>query len=107
MYDFAAGAVIDLTPGDGVVAMAALRAGCPYTGVTLTDAHATELRKYLHKTAFQAAVTEGDELYDADLVLSFRGESRKRMTLDDLDKHIKAGGTPRPRNGSRARNRTN
>jgi len=92
LYDFGVGAVIDLTAGDGAVAMAALRAGCPYTGVTLTDAHATELRKYLHKTAFQAAVTEGDELYDADLVLSFRGKSRKRMTLDDLDKHIEAGG---------------
>ena len=99
LYDFGVGAVIDLTAGDGAVAMAALRAGCPYTGVTLTDAHTTELRKYLHKTAFQAAVTEGDELYDTDLVLSFRGKSRKCMTLDDLDKHVEAGGgTPRPRN---------
>ena len=93
LYDFEVGAVIDLTAGDGAVAMAALRAGCAYTGVTLTDAHAVELRKHLHKTAFQAAATEGDELYDADLVLSLRGKSRKRMTLEDVDKLQAGGGT--------------
>ena len=92
LYDFEVGAVIDLTAGDGAVAMAAIRAGCPYTGVALTDAHVTELRKHLHKTAFQAAATEGDELYDADLVLSLRGKSRKRMTLEDVDKLINGGG---------------
>ena len=86
LYDLEVGAVIDLTAGDGAVAMAALRAGCPYVGVTLTDAHATELRKHLYKTAFQAAATEGDTLYDADLVLALRGKSRKRMTLEDVDK---------------------
>ena len=92
LYDFEVGAVIDLTAGDGAVAMAAIRAGCPYAGVALTDAHVTELRKHLHKTAFQAAATEGDELYDADLVLSLRGKSRKRMTLEDVDKLINGGG---------------
>ena len=73
LYDFGVGAVIDLTAGDGAVAMAALRAGCPYTGVTLTDPHTTELRKYLHKTAFQVAVTEGDECTTRTLCCRFAG----------------------------------
>ena len=76
--------MIDLTAGDGAVAMASLRAGCPYVGVTLTDTHATELRKHVHNTAFQAAATEGDDMYDADLVLALRGKSRKRMTLEEV-----------------------
>jgi hypothetical protein len=84
LYDFQVGAVIDLTAGDGAVAMASLRAGCPYVGVTLTDTHATELRKHVHNTAFQAAATEGDDMYDADLVLALRGKSRKRMTLEEV-----------------------
>ncbi len=51
LYNFTVGAVIDLTAGDGAVAMASLRAGCPYVGVALTDTHATELRKRVHNTA--------------------------------------------------------
>ena len=91
LYDFQVGAVIDLTAGDGAVAMASLRAGCPYVGVTLTDTHATELRKHVHNTAFQAAATEGDDMYDADLVLALRGKSRKRMTLEEVA--MQAAGT--------------
>ena len=86
LYDFEVGAVIDLTAGDGAAALAALRAGLAYTGVTLSAAHSTELRKYLYMAALQAAATEGDPLYDMDLVLSLRQKSRKRMTLDELDK---------------------
>ena len=52
----------------------------------MTDTHATELRKHVHNTAFQAAATEGDDMYDADLVLALRGKSRKRMTLEDVAK---------------------
>jgi hypothetical protein len=84
--------VIDLTAGDGAVAMASLRAGCPYVGVTLTDTHATELRKHVRNTAFQAAATEGDDMYDADLVLALRGKSRKRMTLEEVAMQV-AGAT--------------
>jgi len=86
LYDFVVGAVIDLTAGDGAAALAALRAGLAYTGVTLSAAHSTELRKYLYTAALQAAATEGDPLYDVDLVLSLRQKSRKRMTLDAFDK---------------------
>ena len=88
LYDFQLGAVIDLTAGYGAVAMASLRAGCPYVGVTLTDTHATELRKHVHNTACQAAATEGDDMYDADLVRTLRGKSRKRMTLEEVAKQV-------------------
>jgi len=81
LHDFDIGAVIDLTAGDGAAALAAIRSGCPYAGVTITDAHATELRQHLYEAAFQAATTEGDSLYDADLVLALRGKTRKRLTL--------------------------
>ena len=91
LYGFQVGAVIDLTAGDGAVAMASLRAGCPYVGVPLTDTHATELRKHVHNTAFQAAATEGDDMYDADLVLALRGKSRKRMTLEEVAKQAAKG----------------
>jgi len=86
LYDFEVGAVIDLTAGDGAAALAALRAGLAYTGVTLSAAHSTELPRYLYTAALQAAATEGDPLYDVDLVLSLRQKSRKRMTLDAFDK---------------------
>ena len=56
----------------------------PYVGVTLTDTHATEVWKHVHNTAFQAAATEGDDMYDADLVLALRGKSRKRMTVEEV-----------------------
>ena len=71
--------------------MAAIRAGCAYTGVTLSDVHAKELRKHIHMAAFQAAAAEGDPLYDPDLVLSLRQKTRKRMTLDQVEKQIAAG----------------
>ena len=83
--------MIDLTVGDGAVAMASLRAGCPYVGVALTDTHATELRKHVHNTAFQVAATEGDDMYDADHVLALLGKCRKRMTLEEVAKQ--AAGT--------------
>ena len=46
LFDFRIGAVIDLTPVDGMLAMAALHARIPYTGLVFTQRHADEL---LHK----------------------------------------------------------
>ena len=43
LFDFKIGAVIDLTPGDGLLAQAVLHACIPYTGMAFTRRHADEL----------------------------------------------------------------
>ncbi len=43
LFDSKIGAAIDLTPADGLLAMAALHARIPYTGLVFTRRHADEL----------------------------------------------------------------
>ena len=43
LFDFNAGAVIDLTPADGLLAMAELHARIAYTGLVFTRKHADDL----------------------------------------------------------------
>ena len=55
LFDFKIGAVIDLTPVDGLLAQAALHARIPYTGLVFTRRHADELLRRL-----QSLVIAGD-----------------------------------------------
>ena len=43
LFDFKIEAVIDLTPADGLLAMAELHTRIPYTGLVFTRRHADEL----------------------------------------------------------------
>ena len=78
--------VIDLTVGEGAVALVAIHAGIPYAGVALTGGHASPLWTHIHNAAFHDAALEGDELYGSEIVLSLRGKSRKCVSLGEVGK---------------------
>ncbi len=58
LFDCKAGAVIDLTPADGMLAMAALRALIPYTGLVFTQRHADELLQRLQSLVIAGVTHE-------------------------------------------------
>jgi len=68
LFDFKVGAVIDLTPADGLLAQAALHTRIPYTGLVFTPKHADELLHRLRSWLIAGATREGDPWYDPHLV---------------------------------------
>ncbi len=56
--------VIDLTPGDGMLAMAAYRHNAMYLGFAFTEEHVKGLRQHVDKTVMKAMLDEKDELYE-------------------------------------------
>jgi hypothetical protein len=68
LFDFEVGAVIDLTPGDGMLATAALQTRLPYTGLVFTPKHADALYSRLESQAIAGVTREGDTWYDQRLV---------------------------------------
>ena len=69
--DLQALCVVDLTPGAGLAARAALERGIPYLGVTRTPEHGQWLGNVCDRSALQASVTSGTALHSADLQGSF------------------------------------
>ena len=65
--DLQARCVVDLTPGGGLAARAALELGIPYLGFTRTAEHGQWLGQVCDRNALQAAVTSGTPLHNADL----------------------------------------
>ena len=61
-------AVIDLTPGDGVWAMAAVRGRKPYVGIVFTQKHAHILQDFLCSLIFKATQESEDPLFEPALV---------------------------------------
>ena len=59
---------MDLTPADGLLAMAALHARIPYTGLVFTRKHADELLQRLQRLVIAGATHEGDTRHDPQLV---------------------------------------
>ncbi len=88
--------VIDLTPGDGTLAMACLRRDSMYVGFTFTQAHAEQLRKHIEKSILKAMLDEQDELYEPRLRAAVAGGA----TIDDGE-----GGIRRRRRSRRRRRR--
>ena len=68
LFDFKVGAVIDLTPADGLLAQAAWHTRIPYTGLVFTPKHADELLQRLQSSLIAGATREGDPWYDPHLV---------------------------------------
>ena len=65
--DVQARCVVDLTPGAGLAARAALDRGIPYLGITRTLAHGQWLGSVCDRSALHATVTSGTALHNADL----------------------------------------
>ena len=80
--------VLDLTPGDGSLAMSAYRRGAVYLGLVFSDSHKTELMQHLEKTIWQAMSTDTDPLFEPRLVAALMGT--------DVPKPKKAAGKPTP-----------
>ena len=59
LCDFRVGAVIDLTPGDGPLAGAALHARIPYTGLVFARRHADELLRRLQSLVIAGRPLKG------------------------------------------------
>ena len=78
LFDFKVGAVIDLTPADGLLAQAALQARIPYTGLVFTRRHADELLQRLQSLVLAGATREGDTWYDPRLVESLTASTKPK-----------------------------
>ena len=93
-------AVIDLTASDCMLALACVKNGLPYCGVTFTSHHSELFNARLTKLVMEACVTEGDPLYDASFANALLGTSTKRpgsSSVDDPNKKPKTGETdPKP-----------
>ena len=70
LFDFKKGAVINITPADGLLAQAALHARIPYTGLVFARRHADELLHELQFLVIARATREGGTWYDQHLVAS-------------------------------------
>ena len=68
LFDFQVGAVIDLTPADGALAMAAVHLRIPCTGLTWSKRHSDELLIRLESLVVAGATREGDPWYEPRLV---------------------------------------
>ena len=85
-----AGAVIDLTPGDGKWAYMALRHRKPYVGIAFTKAHQAALENRLDHLIFNAMQDESDPLFSSGLV-ELLGKSKDKEGKDkDKDAKKKA-----------------
>ena len=60
--------IVDLTAGDGELAMVAIRLRLPYLGFTLSDIHNDKLTRSLRSRVWKEFQREGSELYEVGLV---------------------------------------
>jgi len=65
--DLLARVVVDLTPGGGLAARAAMEMGLAYVGFTRSGEHNQWLTTVCERNALRAAVTSGTALYSQDL----------------------------------------
>ena len=90
LFDFQVGAVIDLTPADGALAMAAVHLRIPYTGLTWSKRHSDELLIRLESLVVAGATREGDPWYEPRLVEALMTSPSKPNTTPG------AGTSPEP-----------
>jgi hypothetical protein len=64
LSDYHISHVIDLTPGAGLMALAAIRKKLPYLGIAFTETHRKELDDHLTYLVQQEYITEGSNLYE-------------------------------------------
>ena len=92
LEDMSARCIVDLTPGAGLCARAAIELGIPYLGITRTPAHCDFLGKVCDRSAVLAAVTTGSALHTSDLQGTIEehfgdivGHLRDTDAMDDPD----------------------
>jgi hypothetical protein len=60
--------VLDLTPGDGALALSAYKKGLVYTGLVFSDAHKAHLAHHLEQSIWHAMSDDTDPLFEPRLV---------------------------------------
>ena len=76
-------AIIDLTPGDGNLAMWAFRKNLIYTGLCMTDFHREKLMQQLEKGIRTAMLDECDELYEPRLHVILKHKQEQHDNAGD------------------------
>ncbi len=66
LHDYNLAALVDLTPGDGMRALAAIKSRIPYVGVAFGEAHREGLFAWLRRNVLACFQREGDALYRAE-----------------------------------------
>ena len=100
LFDFKVGAVVDLTPVDGLLAMAALHTRIPYTGLVLTPKHADELLQRLQSSLIAGATREGDPWYDPHLVEALT-KPKAKAKADATARTVAGHGRPKRKRSRR------
>lgn len=67
-------AVLDLTPGDGALALSAYRSGLLYVGLVFSEIHKELLMQHIERTIWQSMFDDMDMLYEPQLVAALFGE---------------------------------
>jgi hypothetical protein len=103
LFDFKVGAVIDLTLVDGLLAMAALHARIPYTGLVFTRKHADDLLQRLQSFVLARAAREGGTWYDPRLVEPLTASKPKanEKAKTNATSETKAGTKPKRKKRAR------
>ncbi len=65
IHAFRVSSIVDFTPGDGSLAMAAMESKCQYMGFCFTEKHVLLLKQHLVKCVLASLQTEGNALYSA------------------------------------------
>lgn len=87
---------VDCTPGDGLMAMAHIRARIPYVGVTLTATHKDEVYKRLQEMTFYSMANSDDKLAEPGLVALLRESGWQKNATDGGD-DLNPAPTKKPR----------
>jgi hypothetical protein len=69
-------AVLDLTPGDGALALSAYKRNIVYTGMAFSDTHSTTLMKRLEKAIWRRMSDDTDPLYEPRLMAAVLGAAQ-------------------------------
>ena len=98
--------VIDLGAHDGTMALAMLKRGTPYIGVCLTELHQTLLHERLCEEVYGRMITEGDDLYEPQLVEAVRivkGDQPRRPRRQRGSRGVAREPTPKKRRMAKAK----
>ncbi len=104
-------AIVDLTPGEGNLALAAYEASIMYLGFPFNEKHADLLKAHLETVVLQAMIKEDHALYSAELHAAVTEDTAGKNSGKDTGngdgkaKDSKAAGDGRGRGGGRGRGR--
>ena len=89
LHSYRLDAIIDLSCGDGQLALTCARNRTPYFGFALTEKHATLLRDHLIEEILKGMVNEADPMFDPQLA-SIAQSAKKLKPTTALTQKVKA-----------------